>query len=308
MDTSLKTSSELLRHASNSLREAGVETPILDAELLLCKASGLTRTQLLTHPEYQPTEDIAKVFAEWVQRRTQREPLPYITGEREFYGVIFHVTPAVLIPRQETEFLVEAAIHALRMKRAPNVIDIGLGSGAIAVTIALNIPEATIYGTDTSMPALEVATANAERLHVADRTIFRVGDLFEPFSDLTFDLVVSNPPYIPSSDIPTLQQEVKNFEPHSALDGGPDGLECYRRLIKQSTERLCPFGVLAVEVGIGEAQDVMRLCEENGFSGIRSIKDYSGIDRVVIALCSEATDVGPGPLVDPFYPELPKEL
>lgn len=308
MCASLQTSEQLLKNAADTLRDAGVETPILDAELLLAKATGRSRTELLTHPDFQPTCDARKVFVAFVERRTKREPLPYITGERPFYDLSFEVTPAVLIPRQETEFLVEACIHILRTRQYPSFIDIGVGSGAIALCIAEHVKDALVYGSDTSAPALDVARKNAESYNLASRVLFREGDMFSPFPDTKFDLVVSNPPYIPSAQIPTLQPEVSLYEPHQALDGGEDGLDAYRTLIPQSTQYLKENGFLALEIGIGQAAAVKEMCEQNGFAEVNVISDYSGIERVVVASLPSIQEWGPGPLVDAAYPDLPKEL
>lgn len=282
MTSSIQTVQELLRNAAQRFRDAGIDTPVLDAEVLLSAASNRSRTLLATHPEFAPNPDIADRFEQWVERREHREPLPYIIGEREFYGLTFEVTPAVLIPRQETEILVESALGLIRHICSPVVADIGLGSGAIAVSIAKNAPTSVVYGTETSQAALEVARRNAERLGVADQVRFYSGDLFAPLTSTSFDLIVSNPPYIRSEDIPTLEAEVAKYEPHSALDGGIDGLKYYRRLAEESPAFLKPSGVLAVEVGIGEYGDVEDILRDNDFIHVRSVKDYSGIERVVL--------------------------
>ena len=243
MDIGFHTVDDLLREASQALRDAGIDSPRLDAELLLAKASGCSRTELLTHPDRRFTEDIETRFRAYLTRRAVREPLPYITGERPFYDLVFKVTSAVLIPRQETEFLVEASIRLLKSRPSPLVIDIGVGSGAIAITIAHHVLDAVLCGTDTSADALEVAETNAKACLVSERTDFREGDMFAPFDELKFDLVVSNPPYIPSNEIAQLQPEVALYEPHQALDGGPDGLDSYRKLLPDALRHLKPNGV-----------------------------------------------------------------
>ncbi|HEY3297319.1 MAG TPA: peptide chain release factor N(5)-glutamine methyltransferase [Armatimonadota bacterium] len=299
---------QLLKDSAARLREAGVETPSTDAELLLCNAASLSRIEIFAHPELEITGTALQTFNEFIDRRVLREPLPYITGERPFYDLTFEVTPDVLIPRQETEFLVEASLHFLRSHKSPVILDIGVGSGAIAICIAKHIGDALVYGTDTSPAAISVAIKNAERYELSKRTIFRQGDMLTPFQELTFDLIVSNPPYIPSNDIPNLQLEVSQYEPHQALDGGTDGLDAYRRLVPEAIRHLKESGALAMEVGIGEAEAVADLCVKSGFAEVHCVKDYAGIDRVVVASVPSLQEWGPGPLVDPIYPDMPKEL
>lgn len=272
----------LLRWAVEKLREAGVETPLLDAEVILSHACGCSRTYLIAHPDFQPSLEVTEHFSRWVERRSRREPLAYIVGEREFYGISFEVTPAVLVPRPETEVLVETALRILRDIPNAVILDIGVGSGAIAVSIAKSAPEVTVYGTELSAAALEVARRNAERTRVQDRVRLFQGDLFEPVAGMRFDLIASNPPYIPSSEIERLEPEVSKYEPRQALDGGPDGLDYYRRISVAAREYLKPAGILAVEIGMGQSGAVEGLFEENGFANVRAISDYSGIERVVL--------------------------
>lgn len=273
---------QLLEEAVTKLRDAGVETPILDAEVMLAHVLDRSRTDLLTHPELQPAPEAVAQSQQWIARRSLREPLSYITGEREFYGLTFEVTPAVLIPRQETEILVEAALSVLQKLETPMVADIGLGSGCVAVAIAVSLPTALIYGTESSPEALAVARRNAERLGVADRVRFLEGDLLSPVSRMRFDMIVSNPPYIPSGEFECLQPEVSKYEPREALHGGPDGLDVHRRLAAESPAYLKPGGSIAVEVGVGQSRTVEAMLQENGFGNVRFVQDYAGIERVVI--------------------------
>lgn len=284
MNAQSPTARQLLQTVASRLRESGVDTPILDAEVMFAEASGKPRTYPIAHPEYQPPHEVIERFNDWIERRACREPLAYIIGKREFFGIDFEVTPDVLIPRQETEVLVETAVNVLSGICAPVVADIGLGSGAIAVSIAKSVPDAVVYGTELSTSALEIARRNAERAGVDSQTHFLEGDLFEPLAGLRFDLIASNPPYIPSDEIDHLQPEVSKFEPRRALDGGPDGLDYYRLITKRAPEYLKPGGILAVEVGAGEAAMVEELFSVNGFSDVRSIFDYGGIERVVIGV------------------------
>jgi len=273
---------ELLLRAVDELRAAGVDTPVLDAEIMLSRTLGRSRTELLAHPEAVPPQEVVERFSGWVSRRSRREPLAYIIGEREFYGICFEVSPAVLIPRPETEILVETAIGLIKGVPAPRIADIGLGSGAVAVSIAKAAPDAVIYGTESSVDALEIARRNAQRADTQNRTHFLQGDLLEPLAGMTFRLIVSNPPYIPGSEIEGLQPEIAKYEPRQALDGGPDGLECHRRLAGGAGAYLEDKGVLAVEVGAGQADAVERLFRAAGLRGVRSVRDYGGVERVVL--------------------------
>lgn len=271
----------LIRDATERFATAGIDTPTLDSELLLAHAAGVSRTEIFTHPERIPDADTVLTFADWVDRRERREPLAYIIGEWEFYGITFTIAPGVLVPRPETEILVETALLYLKHRCSPAVADIGVGSGALAVAIAKNAPNAEVFGTDTSETAIELTRANAERTQVEDRVEIRAGDLLSPLSGLYFDLIVSNPPYIKTDDIPKLQPEVALFEPKGALDGGADGLDYYRRLAKDAPSYLKPGGALCVEVGAGEAKDVQEIFAAGGLVNLHTVCDYSAIERVV---------------------------
>jgi len=280
---SAKTAQEFLKKAVEKLQEVGAPNPLLDVEIMLSKASGLSRAQILAHPEKGVSTKAVERFSEWVIRRSTREPLAYILGEKEFYGLCFEVSPAVLIPRPETEILVETALSILKQKENPMVADIGLGSGAVAISIARNLGDCVIYGTEVSAEALEVACRNAERIGVRNRVSFLQGDLFEPLEGRSFDLIVSNPPYIPSDEIDRLEPEISKHEPRRALDGGTDGLDYFRRIATSAPEHVSPGGALALEVGMGQAESVRTLLSAAGFNNPRSIKDYAGIERVVVA-------------------------
>jgi len=271
----------LLSQASRCLQQAGIETPRLDAEVLLARATDSSRTALIAHPETVPAEEQAEQFQRWVELRTERMPLAYIIGSREFYGLEFEVGPAVLVPRPETEILVETAIGLLR-DRPCTVADLGVGSGAIAVALAVSLPEAHVYGTDCSQEALEIAARNAEKHGVGPRIHLRHGDLLQPLEGLQFDAVVSNPPYIRSDEIPLLQPEIALYEPREALDGGPDGLDYYRRIVPGAGAYLRPGRWLLVELGIGQSPEVRRMFRENGYIDVRAVNDYAGIERVVL--------------------------
>lgn len=262
--------------------EKGVENPRLDAEVLLSHILERERIQLYVNFDQplQPHELTA--YREAVKKRVARMPVAYITGCREFMGLEFCVTPAVLIPRPDTEILVEAVLKKLHGFDQPALLDIGTGSGAIIVSLLANLPTAAGAAVDISDNALDIARQNAEKNQVSSRLKLYQGDLYQPVKGQTFDAIISNPPYIPDSDIQELTQEVRQ-EPHLALAGGPDGLDFYRRIVRDAAQYLNAGGLLAVEVGIHQAQSVAALAqsvEQLVFTEI--IKDYSGIERVVL--------------------------
>jgi release factor glutamine methyltransferase len=251
----------------------------LEAELLLAATLDLDRVGLYVNFERPLDASELASFREQVQRRAQREPVQYILGETEFWSLTLHVGPAVLIPRADTEVLVEEALT--RLEGPARVLDVGTGSGAIAVALAHEKTETTVTALDCSEAALEIARANAERNGVADRLTCVTGDLADlPLGP--FEMVVSNPPYIPSADCEELMPEVRDHEPRLALDGGADGLTAYRQLAAQAGKILVPGGWLLVEVGIDQAADVGALFEAAGLTDIKYRDDYSGIPRVVM--------------------------
>ena len=224
-----------------------------------------------------------------VKKRVMHVPVAYILGEREFMGLTFKVTPDTLIPRPDTEILVQAAIDRLKAMpvsddTALHIADIGTGTGAICLSVLHYLPQATAETVDISPAARAVAEENAEQLGLADRITFHTGDLLAPLAGRTFAAILSNPPYIPEADIGTLAPEVRTKEPHTALSGGADGLDFYRRLAAEAPQMLVPNGFLAFEVGIHQAQDVAALAKANPLIGKTEIlPDYAGIDRVVVA-------------------------
>jgi len=268
---------KVLTWTKGYLAEKGVENARLEAEWLLSAATGLDRVGLYVNYEKPLTDAELAGYREMVSRRARREPLQYILGSQDFCGLDLEVTPGVLIPRHDTEVLVEEAIR--RAPAAASVLDIGVGSGCIAIALAKALPAATVWGVDRSPDALALARRNAQR-HDVPVTLVE-GSLFEPCPDRRFDLVVSNPPYIPTADLAGLQPEVRDFEPVAALDGGRDGLDLYRLIIPAAPEHLNPGGWLMVEIGIGQAEAVMELFQSAGFTEIFTAKDPSLIDRVV---------------------------
>jgi len=268
---------KVLTWTKGYLAEKGVENARLEAEWLLCAALGLDRVGLYVNFDKPLTAAELGASRALVARRARREPLQYILGSQEFYGLEFEVVPEVLIPRYDTETLVRESIS--RAPRGAKILDIGVGSGCIAVALAKNLPDADVSGVDLSPEALELTERNAKR-HGVSVSLHR-GSLFEPFKDRKYDLIVSNPPYIRTSDITTLQPEVRDFEPHAALDGGADGLDYYRRIIPEAPGHLKPGGWLLLEMGIGQATDLLALFEATGqFHELFTSKDPGGIDRV----------------------------
>ena len=238
---------------------------------------------LIAHEDEPLAADAAGPFCDLIERRLAGEPIQYITGEAEFYGLPFHVNRDVLIPRPETEHLVEKAMALAAEFVRPKIVDVGTGSGAIAVALAHALPFAVITATDISADALAVAKANAARNGVADRVRFFKGDLLEAVAGEHFDIVISNPPYVPESDHATLDVEVRDYEPAQALFAGEDGLQIYRRLIPAAFGALVPGGFLALEIGYGQRAGIEALLVREGFAGIEFIPDLQGIARVAVA-------------------------
>ncbi|NLM51699.1 MAG: peptide chain release factor N(5)-glutamine methyltransferase [Firmicutes bacterium] len=274
---------EALRRASLQLQAAGLQQPRREAEALLCAMLKRPLAWIYAHGEYVLSAAEETLFGAWVRRRARHEPYAYITGEREFMGLSFLVTRDVLIPRPETEILVETAVALLKEKAEPRILEIGVGSGAVAVSLAVFLPTATVVGVELSAAALEVAGQNARRHQVNERLSFLHGDLYAPVAGRYFDLVVSNPPYIPSVQLPQLAETVKNYEPMLALDGGADGLHFYRRLNGELSQLATPPPFFLLEVGQGQAEPVARLCRQAGFKQIEKIPDLAGIERVILA-------------------------
>jgi release factor glutamine methyltransferase len=258
-----------------------VEEAAREAAWLLAHAMGTSAGRLrLTPGEPVPPSQLAE-FTEFVRRRAAREPIQYILGTEEFLGLSFRVTPAVLIPRLDTEVLVRLAADRLQSHPGPRVADIGTGSGAIAVGLASLLPRAAVVATDLSPEALAVARMNAAGNHVADRVTFRQGDLLEPLQGERFAAILSNPPYIDEAEWERLMPEVRTWEPKGALTPGPDGLALYRRLAAGAQAYLEPGGFLAVEVGYQQAAAVRDLFADAGYIAETHL-DTAGVRRVVV--------------------------
>lgn len=262
---------EALSAATDALRAAGIEEARLDAEVLLAEATGWDRARLAVNPDLEIPPAASRSFGEMVRRRLRREPVAYIVGRKGFRGIELSVDPRVLVPRPETELLVELA----QEERPRRLLDVGTGSGAIALAVADELPGCEVVATDTSAAALEVARANAERLGLIERVELVEGTL--PASG-EFDLVLANLPYVAEADWPSLQPEVTEWEPREALLAGPDGLDEIRAFLEAKPVASC----LALEVGEGQAPAVSEMLAEAGFGRIEARKDLAGIDRVVV--------------------------
>lgn len=272
---------QIVSWAAEMLRHAGIETARIDAEVLLAEACNESRAWLVTRTAAPNEEQMAR-FREMLSRRARREPVAHIIGRREFYSLDFEVNPDVLIPRPETEILVDEALKFLSGRPSGRVLDIGAGSGAISIAIAAHAPLVSMVATDISADALAVARRNAGRLGCGGRIEFIAVDLF-PESAAPFDLIVSNPPYIPDSAIDALDPEVWFYEPRHALDGGEDGLAFYRRIAAGARAYLAAGGAVMVEIGAGQAPEVEGLFRSAGFCTIDTVRDLAGIERVVRA-------------------------
>jgi len=281
------TIAEILNKTAEYLGRKDIESPRLNAEVILGHILGLERIDLYLNYDRPLRAREMSAFRALVRRRLAGYPLQYLTGEREFFSLNFQVSPAVLIPRPETEILVQAVLEGLKSLGPPwKLLDLGTGSGVIAISLAVHLPEAHLRATDRSAEALALARRNAQRHGVAERISFLQGDLFEPLrgEEGTFMAVVSNPPYVSSGQIEDLPREIRLHEPLLALDGGPDGLKVIRRLVAKAAQFLVTDGILALEVGSGQAPAVKKLLAATGaFDLSRAIEDYAGIKRVVMA-------------------------
>lgn len=272
------------RAVRDRFRAQGMDTPELDARLLAQAAFGLDAMGLVRREREPATPEQLVGLDRFALRRLAGEPISRIVGEQEFWGLKFALSQATLVPRPETEQLVEEALARLAGLRAPRIVDLGTGSGAIIVSILEALPRAHGLATDISEAALATARQNAERHGVAGRLDFRQGHWWQavPHTEL-FDLIVSNPPYIATAAIADLAPEVRVFDPKAALDGGWDGLEAYRAIASQAARRLVPKGHMLLEIGYNQAEAVSRVFRRAGFGRVEILKDLAGLDRVVSA-------------------------
>jgi len=285
----------LLREATARLQTAGIESARSDAEWLLAAVLGRERFAPYLDPERELSAADARRYHDLVARRAAREPLQHLTGVEDFHGLRLAVGPDALIPRPETEGLVEWALEVLRDEPAPLVADVGTGSGAIACALARSSPRLTIFAIDRSLAALRVASRNVERLGLGGRVKLVAGDLLEALDPVRgrLDLVIANPPYIPSAVVGRLAPEVAHFEPRSALDGGPDGMSVIRRLIASASPRLLPRGWLMMEIGHDQAGPVASLLAAEGFTGMEARRDLCGVERYIGGQWAEASAKAP---------------
>ena len=273
-----------LAAAADRLEASGISEPRREASSLIANAIGRDRVFLVAHPEYILTEREAVAVDEFISRRSAREPFQYIVGRQEFYALDFLVNPSVLIPRPETELLVERAIDHLRKIEEPRFCEIGVGSGCISISVLSNVPNATAVAADISEAALAVAAANAQRHNVIDRLELIRSDLFDGLPRGPYHAILSNPPYIPSNEIAGLQPEVRDFEPVNALTDGSSGIEILRRIIHGTPERLIEGGLLMLEIGAGQFEIVDRIFDRSIWRSVDVILDLQQIPRTVIAI------------------------
>jgi release factor glutamine methyltransferase len=274
---------KVLEWATSDFRTRGLPNPRLDADVLLAFALGETRVKLVIDRDRPlDAEDLAR-FRELVKRRRSHEPVAYLVGAREFYGRSFRVDSRVLVPRPDTEALVDAALaRTAHVSMSLRALDLCTGSGCVGITLARERPTSRVHATDTSEPALALARENALRLG-AYNVSFALADLFAGLDAMRsrFDLVVANPPYIPSAEIEGLAPDVRDHEPRAAIDGGLDGFDLIRKIVEDAPRFLRPEGTLALELGAGQATEAARLFSARGFGAVSATRDYAGIERVV---------------------------
>jgi release factor glutamine methyltransferase len=267
----------------------GIDSPRLSAELLLAHALGMPRIKLYTDHERVLNSEQLSAYRDLVRRAAEEEPVAYLTGRAHFFNLEFHITRDVLIPRPDTETLVENVIQLIRHQpglEAPRILDLCTGSGCIAAAIAHNVKQAVVVATEISEKAVAVARGNMERLGLSDRVTIEQGDLFAPLDRLAdrqpFGLLVANPPYIPSGQIPQLDRSVRDYEPIAALDGGPDGLAFHRRILAEAPRHLIPGSHVFLEIAFDQAEAARRVVAEHpSFADVRILKDHAGNDRVL---------------------------
>lgn len=284
---SAETAGHAMRELALTFKSAGIDTPELDARILVAHALGMSRAALMANPgrALSPRERVA--IGEYERRRREREPVSRIQGRRAFRTLSLEIDATTLDPRADTEIVVDAVVALAKEIARPNlrVVDLGTGSGAILIAVLMELPDASGVGTDIDTAALQIAKRNAERAHVAPRAEFQQADWLTGLTG-AFDIVVSNPPYIPSADIPALEPEVSRFDPRVALDGGADGLEAYRAILSKAGGSLRPGGWIVFEVGNEQAAEVMALCRHYGFGNDENPRvwlDLGGRARCVAA-------------------------
>ncbi len=280
------TVARLLEWTTGHFSTKKTDSPRLEAEILLSQAMGCKRIELYVRHEEFPEEAVLERFRNLVRRRALGEPVAYLVGYKEFFSLSFQVSKAVLIPRPDSETLVDQALSVIKAQNQPDlrVLDLGTGSGCLAIVLAKLVPTLEVTAIDLMQPAIDLARINAQKHKVENRIQFLVGDLFCPLEPGdTFDLIVSNPPYIPTSEIAHLDATVRDFEPKTALDGGEDGLVFYKRILADAKNRLNPNGTLLLEVGFDQAESVLPLARERGFQKVIAVPDRNRIPRIIVA-------------------------
>ena len=274
---------ESINLSTQYLNEKGIESPRTNAELLLANILGCKRLELYLSFEKPLSEDEVQIYREHIKRRANFEPLQYITGKVEFFGLELKVNPSVLIPRPETELLVENILNQFPKEKKLIILDIGCGSGNIAIALAVNLPAAKIVSTDVSAEALQVAKENSERHNVSGRIKLVKHNIInnDLISFPMFDIVVSNPPYVSKESFSSLQREIKDFEPGIAVTDNSDGYTFFRTISEKASAKLKENGKLFFEVAQGQSEEVKDIMEKNNFKNIGVIKDYQSIDRVI---------------------------
>ena len=281
MNRKLWTAQELINLSTEYLSKYNCSTPRLDAEVLLAHVLDTDRLHLYMNLDYPLEEMELKMYRRLIGQRGRRIPVAYLIGYKEFYAQEFIITQDVLVPRPETEILVEQAVKTAKNFQAPRILDLGTGSGIIAISIAVSAPLSWVLAVDISEAALETAAKNADRLAIIDQLSFLKSDMFSDIPSQKFDIICSNPPYIPTRELDNLDKEIQ-FEPRMALDGGEDGFKYHKILINNSPDYLTSGGLLIIEIGFDQADQVIDLGKERGFLHDKTVQDYSGKDRVVV--------------------------
>ncbi|MFQ3592503.1 MAG: peptide chain release factor N(5)-glutamine methyltransferase [Gemmataceae bacterium] len=271
----------LLEWTRDYLAGKGIESARLEAELLLAHALRCAKIALYTRYDEVPDEAQRAAFRELVQRRVKGHPVAYLLGKKEFFSLEFEVNPAVLIPRPDSEWLVSEVKQGVKSLASPRLLDVGTGSGCLAIALAVNLKTAQVTAIDRSEEALAVARRNAQKHQVSQRLRFLLGDLFAPVAGERFDGIVSNPPYIRTGDLGGLAREVRDFEPHLALDGGPDGFAVIDRLLSEAGEYLAPGGSLWMEIGFDQAEETQRRAAAAGWTLAKATRDAGNHVRVL---------------------------
>lgn len=282
-----KTIEQLLVEGKRLLKDAHIETWALDAEVLLSHILSFSRVQLFTNSKDKLLEEQEIKFKEFIYKRLQGTPIQYLTNEQEFMSLPFYVNESVLIPRQDTEILVETALNLINKEKETQILDLCTGSGCIGISMAYYAPYSNIIGIDISDSALKVAEYNAKINGVNDRISFVKSNLFNEVPNSLkgkLDMIISNPPYIPTKDIKMLMKEVREHEPSIALDGGQDGLDFYKLIIKDGKEYLKSGAILIFEIGYNQGKIVSQVLKSSGFKEVEIKKDLAGLDRVVFGI------------------------